>query len=494
MKSAITKKQVSLFKKFTVVSAMALALVGCAIDEQYTFESSYQGATETKEVVVYSEFTGVFTQDEAETNTERRIQFSTEEAIEANKEYVVTIDGDEFKYTTTASTDHQSLAYELSQAIDGDSKYTATAENNVIKIQAGAGTSSISATKAGALKEISEDPPTEALTVENPSEVDVGIYEASEMSVWDIPDYSKAIENFYSVEQKMTTKRISNSFDGSDPNSALLIVVLPQSISELETESMRKHLESGGRILFIAENNGCCSLSNNIVSTTIGNLGGSITVNNGSYYQGSNPPGQNNLNRSEPKNLFNSPLNSGVNNFPLDNYAELTIDPAISQAVMIDNWDRIVVADQALFNGRITLIADINFIGAPGSFLPENSDAKIFLSNLAIDSHNNQKKVQEGINPNENFAPTTGSVETIYSSIVNFDIVGQTLTIKSSNEKIGKEIQFESQSNGESNVEFKDEKLFVTYNKGVSTTEEIVALLNAYPEFSATTTGNIIIP
>ena len=73
MKSAITKKQVSLFKKFTVVSAMALALVGCAIDEQYTFESSYQGATETKEVVVYSEFTGVFTQDEAETNTERKV-------------------------------------------------------------------------------------------------------------------------------------------------------------------------------------------------------------------------------------------------------------------------------------------------------------------------------------------------------------------------------------------------------------------------------------
>ena len=44
-----------------------------------------------------------------------------------------------------------------------------------------------------------------------------------------------------------------------------------------------------------------------------------------------------------------------------------------------------------------------------------------------------------------------------------------------------KEIQFESQSNGEKKVEFKDEKLCITYNKGVSTTEEIVALINAYP-------------
>jgi len=205
MKSAITKKQVSLFKKFTVASVMALAVVGCAIEEQYTFESSYQGATETKEVVVYSEFTGVFTQDEAETNTERRIQFSTEEAIEANKEYVVTIDGDEFKYTTTASTDHQSLASELSQAIDGDSKYTATVENNVIKIHTGAGTSSMSATKAGALTEVSGDPPTEALTVENPKDIDVAIYTVNAMNY---TSYINTIENIYSDDLNMKTKKI----------------------------------------------------------------------------------------------------------------------------------------------------------------------------------------------------------------------------------------------------------------------------------------------
>jgi len=56
MKSAITKKHVSLFKKFTVASVMALTVVGCAVDEQYTFESSYQTAS-PEEVVVAHGFT-----------------------------------------------------------------------------------------------------------------------------------------------------------------------------------------------------------------------------------------------------------------------------------------------------------------------------------------------------------------------------------------------------------------------------------------------------
>jgi hypothetical protein len=387
----------------------------------------------------------------------------------------VTIDGDEFKYTTTASTDHQSLASELSQAIDGDSKYTATVENNVIKIHTGAGTSSMSATKAGALTEVSGDPPTEALTVENPKDIDVAIYTVNAMNY---TSYINTIENIYSDDLNMKTKKFTEEFDGSDPSSNLIIFVLPTKITSDEIESLQKHLDSGGRIFFVAEHDGFAA-SNSVVSNAIKTLGGSIAVQSGQH-------NDNTHDRVGRKNLNNSPINAGVNVFQTATYASLEIDPNISQAVIISDNDNIVVADQALSNGRITLIADINFT--------QLADVKIFLSNLAIDAYNNQKKVQEGINPNENFAPTTGIVETIYSSIVNFDIVGQTLTIKSTNEKIGKEIQFESQSDGLSKVEFKDEKLFVTYNKGVSTTEEIVALINAYPEFTATTTGNIIIP
>jgi len=52
MKSAITKKQVSLFKKFTVASVMALAVVGCAIDEQYTFDSSPMAKTDRGDTYV----------------------------------------------------------------------------------------------------------------------------------------------------------------------------------------------------------------------------------------------------------------------------------------------------------------------------------------------------------------------------------------------------------------------------------------------------------
>jgi len=474
-----------------------MALTGCAIDNPIDYTTEGSGET-TNEVVVYSEFAGVFTQDEADTNTERRIRFSTEEAIEQNKEYVVTIDGDEFKYTTTASTDHQSLASQFAQAIDGNSKYTATVQNNVIKIHTGAGTSSISATKTGALTEISEEPPTEALTVENPADIDVGFYYANSSSR---TTRLNAIKAFYNNDMGLTTTDFNNRFNGTDLNVSLLIIMQPPTaFNQTEINTLIDHLDKGRRIFFIGEFNGVnheddYASKNTNISNLLTDIGGSISVLGGAY------GGTFNTNKHDnvfPKNLNNSKLNSGVNSFQTTYYAELSIDPKISQAIIVDDAGRIVVADQALSKGRVTLIADHNWID--GDFTGHsccrdtNADNKVFLRNLAIDSYENEKLVSEGINPNENFAPVAGTVETIFTSVATFNIVGQTLTINSTNEKIGKEIQFESRSDSVNTVEFKDEKLFVTYKKGVSTTQEIVALINAYPEFAATTTGNIIIP
>jgi len=54
MKSAITKKHVSLFKKFTVASVMTLVVVGCAVDEQYVIsgDSSYRKNTDAAPEVI----------------------------------------------------------------------------------------------------------------------------------------------------------------------------------------------------------------------------------------------------------------------------------------------------------------------------------------------------------------------------------------------------------------------------------------------------------
>jgi len=484
-------KTSNFFKTNAILSTALLSLLGaCAIDDpiDYTTSpvgpSSNQGANNES----FLSFEGVFAQDEAEVNTERRIQFSLEEAVDANKEYSVTVDGNEFKYTTTSSPDHQTLASQLAQAIDSNALYSATAENNVIRILDGAGTSSISATKAGALTEINEDPPTEPLMIEKSDLIDVGLYYGNADKEFN--KYLPLIEKYYREEKKMTTTNINTLLDGSDPNVALLVVFQPATkFNDDEIDSMKKVLEIGGRIFFIGEHQGYTPTQNKNISDGIVAMGGSITVKTGSYSEDRHD-------RTGVKNLYNSPLNAGVNVFKTTLYAELSIDPKISQAIIIDDSGRIVVADQALLNGRITLIADQNWIdnNFKGYAYEAASDAKVFMDNLAINAYNNQEKVKEGINPNENFAPSAGTVETIYTSVASLDINGETITIKSTNEKIGKDIQFQKQNNVESKVEYKDEKLVITYKENVSTTEDIVALLNAYPEFSATTTGNIIIP
>jgi len=399
----------------------------------------------------------------------------------------VTIDGNEFKYTTTSSPDHQTLASQLAQTINSNGLYSATAEGNVIRIHTGAGTSSITATKAGALIEINQDPPTEALTINNPGLIDVGFYHYNQNTWTNEGGIMERIEDYYSSELGLTTAKVNQKFDGSNPNIAMLVIFQPSNnFDHNEVESMEKILENGGRIFFIGEHNNYSPNENRNISNLIQSLGGSIVVKGGSY-------GDNTNDRIPNKNLFNSPLNAGVNRFLTSQYAELEIDPKISQAVIVSESGRIVLADQALKKGRITLIADQNW--TDNNFKNNvNSDAKIFLNNLAINSYENQEKVKAGIDPNENFAPTVGTVETIFTSVASFNIVGQTLTINSTNEKIGKEIQFQKQSNGESKVEYKDEKLVITYKENVSSTEDIVTLLNAYPEFSATTTGDIIIP
>jgi len=471
-------------------------LGACAIDDPIDYTTSFEGpstadspstADQDANNESFLSFAGVFAQDEAEVNTERRIQFSTDEAIEANKEYSVTIDGNEFKYTTTSSPDHQTLASQLAQAIDSNGLYSATSESNVIRIQTGAGTSSIGVTKAGALLEINQDPPTEALIIDNPGLIDVGFYHYNQNTWTSWGGILERIEDFYSNELNLKTAKVTQKFDGSNPNIAMLVIFQPsKSFDQAEVESMEKILESGGRIFFIGEHNSFSPNENKNISNLIKLLGGSIVVKGGSY-------NDNVHDRIPNKNLYNSLLNAGVNKFLTALYAELEIDPKISQAVVISDSGRIVVADQALKKGRITLIADQNWTDS--NFLENsNSDAKVFLSNLAVNSYENQEKVKLGTNPNENFAPTAGTVETIFTSVASFNIVGQTLTISSTNEKIGKEIQFQKQPNGESKVEYKDEKFVITYKENVSTTEEIVALINDYPEFSATTTGNIIIP
>ena len=88
------------FKTSAILSTALLSLLGaCAIDDPIDYTTSFEApstADQNANNERFLSFEGVFAQDGAEVNTERRIKFPIEEAVEANKEYIVKIDDNEF--------------------------------------------------------------------------------------------------------------------------------------------------------------------------------------------------------------------------------------------------------------------------------------------------------------------------------------------------------------------------------------------------------------
>ncbi len=244
---------------------------------------------------------------------------------------------------------------------------------------------------------ITEGPSSDKLTVVDKSNVKINFYSSSQNpeknDIIEVSDYYQN-EGFTTnwLSTLGTTDKISDyPIDGN-----LLVIFQPsQEFEQIEIDSMKEFLEKGGRIFFIGEHNNYAGLENKVISNAISKLDGSIKVLDGAF---SDDNIQTNLDGNI--NLNNSKLLSGITSFQTDHYAPLEVDGKISQAVIVDDAQRIIMTDQALSKGRITVIADQNWFRNLDTL---GSDNKVFLDNLAIDSYNNYQDVLSGNNPNEYF-------------------------------------------------------------------------------------------
>ncbi|WP_217645565.1 beta strand repeat-containing protein, partial [Oceanisphaera psychrotolerans] len=249
--------------------------------------------------------------------------------------------------------------------------------------------------------EVTEGPAETPLSLTEGQTVSIGFYAPSTVSsgTW------QTARDFYDAEPGMSTVvyDYANRLDSYDLSVDLLFVMQPDNaFNAEETVALSVFLAKGGRIFFIGEHNGYKPAQNGNISSVITALGGSITVLGGAYDDALHD------NNSDNWNLNNSPLLAGVTAFRTAYYAQLQIDPNISQAVVVDDSNRIVLADQALSMGRVTVLADQNWLNS--HYLIEGNQT--FLRNLAIDTVQAIELVADGGNPNAGFTSSTGLTET----------------------------------------------------------------------------------
>ena len=244
---------------------------------------------------------------------------------------------------------------------------------------------------------ITEGPSSERLTVADKSAVKISFFSSSQnIEKMDIEEVSNYYQDEGFTTNWLGSLGTTTRLNDYNIDSNLLIVFQPtQEFNQAEIDTMMDFLDKGGRIFFVGEHSGYAQNENQNISDAISKLNGNIKVLVGSYSDDNNQ-----TNIDENMNLNNSKLLSGVTSFQTDHYAQLQVDGRISQAVMVDDNGRIIMADQSLSKGRVTVIADQNWFKDIDNKFAGN---KIFLDNLAINSYNNYEEVLLGNNPNESF-------------------------------------------------------------------------------------------
>ena len=267
------------------------------------------------------------------------------------------------------------------------------------------GTSGSSTGDLVSVFEVTDDPAATPLALDGGQTVNIGLYTANARGTSQL----SFLSTFYNNEAGMTASNIATSFDGTAPSYDLIVVFQPTSLmTDNEISSLTLFVNNGGRVFFIGEHNGYAPAENANISDAITRLGGAITVLGGSYGANDFDDGTVGL-----KNINNSPLMAGVTSFKTAAWAQLQIDASISQAVLVADSassvdNRITIADQAVGMGRVTLIADQNWLD--DSYRIAGNET--FLRNLAINSVQNVAVVSGGGNPNDGFGAGAGFDET----------------------------------------------------------------------------------
>lgn len=264
---------------------------------------------------------------------------------------------------------------------------------------------------------ITENPPNLPLYIEDRANAKIGIYTSSTSN--DITNATTGLVNYYTNEGFSAEQyNGSNKLNTYPLNVDLLFIAMPsQAFDSNEIQSMSNFLDKGGRIFFVGEFDDIAHTENNYISTAISALNGDMKILNGFY------DGNNNIhtNTDGNMNLNNTPLLGGVTTFTTDAYAQLEVSGNLTQPIIVDDYNRIVMAEQGLKKGKISLVADVNWFTNKtnedtglNSTISQNN---IFLNNLAINSYINSQFVNSGGNPNTDNITYTFSDKEPYSSL-----------------------------------------------------------------------------
>jgi Ca2+-binding RTX toxin-like protein len=194
------------------------------------------------------------------------------------------------------------------------------------------------------------------------------------------------------------TATVASITDDTVSNLDLLFVFQPpNAFSDTEISVFKSFLEAGGRIFFIGEHPGYLPIPNANISAAIAALGGNISIVGESIqdFMHDNSP--------DRMEISDSPLMAGITSFESAYFAPIQIDADITKAVLVSDEDydystgsgqnRVVIADQTLFSGRVTVIADQNWMDMPDwNGNPQPAGNTVFLRNIAVDSANNRFK------------------------------------------------------------------------------------------------------
>ncbi|PXW94007.1 uncharacterized protein DUF4347 [Sphaerotilus hippei] len=259
--------------------------------------------------------------------------------------------------------------------------------------------------------------------------VNIGFFRGSRAG-----SYDNDVVAYYNADPAhYSTTRLSSITSGAVSNLKLLFIEIPDAaFNATEIGVLQTFLDNGGRIMFVGEHNGYSPTQNGYISQAITQLGGSITITtltNGAA--GVNDTMHDNV--GGYIELSDSPLMAGVTSFRTAYFAPLQVEDSISKAVMVtdesggngNGW--IAIADQALSKGRVTVIADVNWMMS--TYMAEGN--RTFLHNLAANSAANVATVASGGDPNAggiNAAANAAPTLTSFASSV--DVVNEDNTVE----------------------------------------------------------------
>ena len=143
----------------------------------------------------------------------------------------------------------------------------------------------------------------------------------------------------------------------NDPSQydVVFVLELDGNLTTADKSKFQQLINRGGRIIGLGEHSGFPN-QNAAISDLSAFLGGSITITS------TNDTGASYNNGGGVINLANNDVLDGVTEWKTAASATLEVDDSNTTVLIVDDVNRILVADQRLSNGRLTVWADIDAI------------------------------------------------------------------------------------------------------------------------------------